>query len=180
MRKLFRDIESLGGLASYRELRDLDHERWMIELPVLYGSLIRVRTGWFAAADESDDVVRAWRVGGRLTCVSALAWHEDVPLSPTLHVEVPANAARLRSPVDYRRALGAHDDVVTHWARRLAQGDRRAVGVHGAWAEASRCVPAARAMAESCGLRLGRAQRGAEWRTLVPQAASSESASRIV
>ncbi|MFZ2964668.1 MAG: hypothetical protein WA006_08300, partial [Rhodoglobus sp.] len=134
MRKLFADIERLGGLASSRELRSFGHDRWSIEIPLLYGNLVRVRHGWFALPGEHAEIVRAWRVGGRLTCLSALAWHEGQPMPPDLHVEVPGNTARLRSPDDARRPLGGDERVVVHWARRPGPGDRRAVGVGDAWA----------------------------------------------
>jgi hypothetical protein len=155
VRKLFRDLEALGGLASWRELAALGNDRWSIEIPAMYGKLLRVRHGWFARPDEDPDVLRAWRVGGRLACVSAMAWHAGAPRPATLHVEVPANAARLRSPDDPRRRLGPEDRVVVHWARRRDSGGRRAVGVRDAWAAAARCGPG-------------------------PQATASESASRIV
>ena len=65
-------FRNLGGLASFGEFRALDHERWMIELPVQYGLLLRVRRGCYADTVEDDAVIQAWRVGGRLICVSAL------------------------------------------------------------------------------------------------------------
>ncbi len=163
MRKVLRDLENLGGLASYRELLALGNDRWDIEIPVMYGRLLRVRQGWFSLPGEHAEVVRAWRVGGRLACLSALAWHEGRPMPPDLHVEVPANTARLRSPDDARRPLGGGERVVVHWARRPGSGDRRAVGVGDAWAAATRCNAAS-----------VRAAAGD------PQTAASESASRIV
>ncbi len=162
MRKLFADIERLGGLASSRELRSLGHDRWSIEIPLLYGNLVRVRHGWFALPGEHVEIMRAWRVGGRLACLSALAWHGGRPFPAELHVEVPGNAARLRSPDDARRSLGAHEPVVVHWARRPGDGDRRSVGVRAAWAAATRC-----AVATCCD-------------AATTAQAASESASRIV
>lgn len=145
MRKVFRDLENLGGLASYRELLALGNDRWGIEIPVMYGKLLRVRHGWFSLPGEHPEVVRAWRVGGRLTCLSALAWHEGQPSPPQLHVEVPGNTARLRSPDDARRPLRGDERVVVHWVRQPGGGDRRAVGVRDAWAAATRCDVAAAA-----------------------------------
>jgi Uncharacterized protein conserved in bacteria len=63
------------------------------------GTLLHVRRGHYADPDTPVEVVRAGRVGGRLTCVSELRMRgvwvaETAPTS--LHVHVAPNAARLR------------------------------------------------------------------------------------
>jgi len=140
---LWKALEGWGGLAARRELEAWGVDSGWITLSAGYGrKLVRVRHGWFARPDEPDAVLRAWRVGGRLTCVSALAFHDGQPALPVLHVEVPANTARLHDP-DVRGALLAPDaPVVLHWTRHPGPGSRRAVSaVH------------ARAVAERCGSR---------------------------
>jgi hypothetical protein len=142
---LYAVIESYHGLANRRELIVNGVDPGWIDVAAWYRrNLIRVRKGWYARTTERLDVLSAWRVGGRLTCVSALAFHAGWEAGPVLHLEVPANAARLRDPHDRRRRLGEDAAVVVHWTRHPGPGDRRAVteahaaavaalcGVHGA------------------------------------------------
>jgi len=106
-----------GGVVSLGELRRdqvRDHDRL---LALRQGHLHRVRNGWFAVPDAAQDTVSAVRVGGRLSCVSALA-HQGLWLMPDerLHVSVPSNAARLRSPGSRSIPLDPQDSsVVVHW-----------------------------------------------------------------
>jgi len=145
MKLLLSVIDSHEGLASRRELLVNGVDPGLIDLAAWYRRhLIRVRKGWYARPTERRDVLRAWRVGGRLTCVSAVAFHEGAEPGPVLHVEVPAGAVRLRDPDDRRRRLAPDSAVVVHWTRHPGPGDRRAVdaahaeavvatcGVHGA------------------------------------------------
>jgi hypothetical protein len=70
-------IDRSGGIASKRQLVAWGVDASWIDLAAWYGRhVIRVRHGWFARSTEHPEVIRAWRVGGRLTCVSALAFHE--------------------------------------------------------------------------------------------------------
>lgn len=75
--------------------------------------MIRVRRGWYAAPDAPQDVVRAVRVGGSLTALSATSlttiW---TPPDTHLHVAVPRNASRLRAPHSDTRALDRRRDRV--------------------------------------------------------------------
>jgi hypothetical protein len=133
-------IDRHQGLASRRELLVNGVYPGWIDLTAWYQRhVIRVRKGWYARTIERSDVLRAWRVGGRLTCVSALAFHAGVDAGPVLHVEVPANAARLRDPDDRRRRLGQDAAVVVHWTRHPGPGSRRAVSAEHAAAVAARC-----------------------------------------
>ena len=142
MLKLLRDIEKLGGIASRAELRRLGNSDDIIGLAARYGRLVRIRKGWYAAEGLDDDVVRAWRVGGRLACVSA-AVHHGVHHGAVeaLHVSVPREASRLRTADNHRRRLAAHPDpaVVVHWSRRALEGTRQAVSVEEALAQMRRC-----------------------------------------
>ena len=113
-------IESIrrhGGVASLTELRMDGATDYARKVALREGSLHRVRNGWFALPDAPGDTVRAVRVGGRLTCASLLATHGLwVMPDDRLHVAVPRNAARLRSPEAPRERLTLNDpSVVVHW-----------------------------------------------------------------
>jgi len=137
---LLATIDNHEGLASRRELLvNGIHPGW-IDVAAWYGwHLIRVRKGWYARPTERRDVLRAWRLGGRLTCVSAGEFHAGAEPGPVLHVEVPKQAARLRDPDNRRRRLGPDAAVVVHWTRHPGPGDRRAVTAAHAEAVAARC-----------------------------------------
>jgi hypothetical protein len=140
MDKLMRDIEALGGVASMAELLRRDHWREWIEIALRYRSIQRVRKGWYASAGEPRQMVRAWRVGGRLACHSAIAYHLDEPEPRMLHVEVLGNTARLRSPDNMRAPLTEGDEVIVHWARNPSPGGRRAVSLAAAQRQAAACA----------------------------------------
>ena len=137
---LLATIDNHQGLASRRELLVNGIRPGWIDVAAWYGwQVIRVRKGWYARPTERRDVLRAWRLGGRLTCVSAAAFHAGEPPGLVLHVEVPGNAARLRDPDDRRRRLGPDMAVVVHWTRHPGPGDRRAVSREHAEAVVLRC-----------------------------------------
>jgi very-short-patch-repair endonuclease len=77
------------------------------------GRMIRVRKGWYAAADAPGEVIQAVRVGGSLTSLSAARlaklW---TPQDTRLHVAVARNASRLRSPYSATRPLDRERDRV--------------------------------------------------------------------
>ena len=99
-----------------------------------YSRLTRVRKGWYAATDTPVDLVRAWRVGGRLTCISALQHYglgpNQLPAGENresrLHVAVQRDASRLRHPDDLRKRLTARDDddVMVHWVEMSSDLER--------------------------------------------------------
>lgn len=85
--------------------------------------IFRVRQGWYSTPDALEPAVRAVRVGGRLTGVSALETYGlRVPRRPQLHVAEPVGACRLRKPFDRFRRLSAHDPVRVHWVDRRGPG----------------------------------------------------------
>jgi len=126
-------IDHWGGIASTAELASRGVERWELDIAVMYGKVFRVRRGLWARLDIPPAVVAAQRGGGRLACVSALAFRgviDDVP--GRLHVSAPQWAASWRpgSP----RA-----DVVRHWSRDPLDGDRFSVSEKVAWAQFALC-----------------------------------------
>jgi hypothetical protein len=111
-------VDSLGGMAQKQQLvrrgaRDLD-----LTAAVKNGSVFRARQGWYSTLAQLDDRVRAVRVGGRLTGISAIiavgGW---VLGAHPLHVSIPRNAARLRSQRNRRVRFDTtkRQNVVLHW-----------------------------------------------------------------
>jgi len=146
--RIERDIEALGGIAKLSELLERGHDVEFVRLLSDYGRILKVRKGWYARKDAPADVVRAWRVGGRLACVSALDFFGVVEGAgaaasrPTaLHVAVRANASRLRTPHNRRKRLAEHPDpsVIVHWISSEPTGDRVSVGCTAAREQAASC-----------------------------------------
>lgn len=127
-------VHSLGGMAQKRQLvrrgaRDIDLTR-----AVRDGDVIRARQGWYTTLPASDVRVRAVRVGGRLTGISAVSALGGWVLGAHhLHVSVPDNAARLRTQQSRFRRLDATAPagVVVHWDSLdvARKGTRMAVGL---------------------------------------------------
>ena len=69
------------------------------------GAIFRVRHGWYSIPGVDGRAVRAVRVGGRLTALSALETHGIRVPRGALSIAVPPNANRLRSPTDRRSRL---------------------------------------------------------------------------
>jgi very-short-patch-repair endonuclease len=94
------------------------------------GRLLRIRQGHHARPDARSDIVRAVRLGGRLTSYSALgAFGVWVPPGDRrLHVSVAAHAHALRDP-DHGGSWRPRDDVVVHWSEPPSVRGRRSTGV---------------------------------------------------
>lgn len=90
-----------------------------ITVAVRAGALIRARRDRYLSAEAPDAVVRAVRVGGRLTCLSVLQMLEIFVLTNSLlHVHLPIRASRMRAPHDRKKALnlnGLHGTRL-HWS----------------------------------------------------------------
>jgi len=107
-----------GGVANLSELRKDGVPEAARIIALRSGEIYRVRNGWFSVPNADQDLVRAARVGGRLSCVSLLKTR-GVWLMPDdrLHVAVASNAARLRSPGDKGVRLDVADpSVAVHWS----------------------------------------------------------------
>jgi very-short-patch-repair endonuclease len=116
-------IEARGGLAATHELAADGITRAHLAGLVRTRRVIRVRQGWYARPGLHPWLVRAARVGGLLTCRSALdlagTWVVD---DGRLHVVVERNDCQLRSPDNPHRRLRSTDAVTAHWhPRRPAQ-----------------------------------------------------------
>ena len=98
MNSISRSIRRRGGLAATHELHDDGHGRAALSAAATTGAIIRVRQGWYSTPDIHPTFLEAARVGGRLTCLSALDFHGywSYPTSD-LHVAVDPHACRLRA-----------------------------------------------------------------------------------
>jgi len=134
MRDIAAIVDSLGGMAQKQQLvargaRDLD-----LTVAVKRGDVIRARQGWYTTLPPNDSRVRAVRVGGRLTGISAIQAADGWVLGDhPLHVSVHDNAARLRSVRNrhVRFDVTAPHGVVLHWDARdvRERGDATSVGL---------------------------------------------------
>lgn len=123
-------VRALGGIATRADLFAHGCTRDEIDLAVRYGWIISVRKGVYASRDLDPTVLRALRVGGRLACVSAVAWFEGRAIRPDepVHVLVRGNASRLGG-----------GEAVIHWSRRRVSGSRGIVDEEVARRQAAAC-----------------------------------------
>jgi hypothetical protein len=122
-----------NGLVRTRELLAIGENDELIRIARNYGRIRHVRQGWWTLPGTPHVLVRAWRAGGRLGCVSALAFHGVSPdLGDPLHIEVAAASKGARTP-----------GMVVHWSSDQSNGDRQAVSIEVATRQASRCRVAA-------------------------------------
>ncbi|EPR77043.1 glycyl-tRNA synthetase [Leifsonia rubra CMS 76R] len=109
-------VNELGGFAQKRQLVARGAQDWDLTRAVRDGSVARARQGWYTTMDLGSRRVRAVRVGGRLTGISAIVdWGGWVLGEHLLHVSVPQNAARLRSQWNRRKPIGARRGICVHW-----------------------------------------------------------------
>ena len=117
------------GLVRTRELLAFGYDDERIRMAHNYRLLVRVRQGWWALPGTAEILLLAWRAGGRLACVSALAFHGmSLELGDRLHIEVSAGSHGALKP-----------GMCVHWSTSQANGDRRAVSLEVALRQASRC-----------------------------------------
>lgn len=120
-------IRRRGGLAATFELYQDGHTRAGLSAAAASGLVIRVRQGWYATNDIHPTLLEAARVGGRLTCLSALDFHGywSYP-TDDLHVAVAPNACRLRARRSKTTRLSELERPRTrvHW-RGERRGDDR-------------------------------------------------------
>ncbi len=99
-----RDLLALGYTDAHLK-HSLDRKR-----------IFRVRQGWYSVPDAPEPGIRAVRVGGRLTALSALeSYGLKVPRPTALQVAVRPTASRLRSPHDRHSRLTRFPGVTVFW-----------------------------------------------------------------
>jgi very-short-patch-repair endonuclease len=143
MGNVANSLRSLGDIARTHELLALGFSPGVLHQAAKSGEILRPRKGWYASRSLPPDAIRAWRVGGRLTCLSAaLNFGLWVPEFSGIHVEVPHAAARLRSPIDRRARLANPRDssIVVHWSTVPSAGCRYSVSIGAAIDQIFRCV----------------------------------------
>lgn len=112
----------------------------IIRAAVQRGEIVRVRKGWYAEPRQDEPLVRAARVGGRLTCASALKrkgyWVLD---DGRLHVSVTGDRTQLRSSRDPQQRIDRdRSRVRIHWSG--GHGDSFVVDPLTALVHYSRCA----------------------------------------
>jgi hypothetical protein len=133
MQFVLRAIDEWGGIASTAELRASGVDRSILDLLVMYGLVVRVKKGLWARPGLPLQVRDAQRLGGRLACVSALAFHGLIdPVAGPLHISAPEGVAKWRPDTS---RIGP----VRHWSRRALPGDRFAVSAQAAWRQFGLC-----------------------------------------
>jgi hypothetical protein len=126
-------LEKRGGVATTGQLARLGVDRQRLDIAYMYRRIVRIKRGVWALPSVPPNVIAAHRAGGRLACVSALAFHGVIEDTHSgLHIAAPSWVTRWRSP---QRA----DHIVAHWSRRRAAGDCLAVSVETAWAQFALC-----------------------------------------
>lgn len=106
---------------THRTRTDLRAEGWtarQITAAVRSGELIRARRDRYLPGDAPEGVVRAVRVGGRLTCLSLLSMLEVFVLTNSrLHVHLDSRMSRMRAPHDRSQRLNRDELHGTrlHW-----------------------------------------------------------------
>lgn len=121
---LHRLLEEHGGLLATHELYAHGFTRGGVASLVRRGVLRRVRQGWFARPDLAREAVHATRIGGVISCATALRAHGIWAVDDhRLHVLVGHGASRLRTPGDPRRRLTERptSNVRVHWAIKTQQ-----------------------------------------------------------
>jgi hypothetical protein len=164
MPTLQETIRSFGGIAARRELLAAGHTDDEIRIFARGGAIQRIRNGWYAVPGNPLGIVQAWRVGGRLGCVSAVNhWGYALPDNGELHVCVNARSVRLRHPDIKSRRLRdcTPSNLVIHWGDskpmdQLASGRRAAVSVASGLDQILRCPRAVEAAATvlTAGMRM--------------------------
>ncbi len=118
---LIDDVRRAGGAAGRAHLVALGHSDRLLAAAVHGSVLTRARRGWYTVWSEDDPRLRALRVGGRLTGLSAItALGGWVRVRGRMHVAVPANAARLRCPRARKVRFSnspQRRSVILHWTR---------------------------------------------------------------
>lgn len=115
------------------------------------GVLVRARKNRYLASDAPDPMIRAVRVGGRLSCLSLLALlGVFVRTDSDLHVHMVRGDARMRAPHSRTEPLApraSREGVVLHWHElRESPGDGH-VAIVDALIHAMRCQPPRMAIA---------------------------------
>lgn len=132
-------IRAHGGLAATWQLHAAGVGRGALRAALQRREIVRVRQGWYAEAHAHDRAQRAARVGGRITCSSALELYGYwVVADRLLHVAVRRDRTQLRSSSDPRKRLTTDRSVRVHWSEP-SDGNLFVTGPVGALLHYARC-----------------------------------------
>ena len=110
MTSLTDSIFSHELFAKRATLFRLGYSRREIAAAVAAGSILRVRKGWYSLPGTPLVAIEAFRVGGRLTGLSAFKTYGFwTPDTSKLHVSVPRDARALRRPRDMYARFSSFD-----------------------------------------------------------------------
>jgi hypothetical protein len=124
MQSILETFRGNGLFLRRRDLLALGHSDAQIRNARRGGVIMRARQGWYCPSNAPPDAIRAVRVGGRLTGLSALkSYGHWTPETEALHVTVPADARALRSMNDMRvrRKPSDNQNCVVSWTDRAAE-----------------------------------------------------------
>lgn len=157
---------AMHGIRTIAELRGSGRTARDVAIAVSSGRLERLRRGVYADPGVADELKRAVRVGGRLTCVSAAHSYglRLLEAPARLHIAVGANAARLRHPDTGRVTSAAELSVRLHWDRDVQDPGGGIVPVDRCLEHLLHCLPAEAALCA-----LDSARERVEWRADRPQ-----------
>lgn len=132
MQRLVNTMERLGRVATRRQLLGRGFTGPQLTAAVRGGLVRRIRQGHYALPNADVAQLAAVRLGGRLGCLSAAkSYGLWAGSEESVHVTLPANAARLRTNVPLRGRVAALTPdrfrlpVVLHW-HDVAVGRRTA------------------------------------------------------
>ncbi|MEP6481658.1 MAG: DUF559 domain-containing protein [Rhodoglobus sp.] len=172
MPSILETLRANDGVAHRAQLLAAGATPYAIGAARHSGEILRVRRAWYAEPNADPDVVKAVRVGGTVSCRSALAragvWVVD---DAKVHLSVPRNAARLRSAGSARVTFARDPAGATvHWSQSAGEVRRSVDPVPLALAHYSTCQPPELALvAIDCCLNRGlvtRSQLGCEFEGL--------------
>ncbi len=121
MNHVLEQLEREGGVSSTVQLQLAGVSLTEVGRAIRAQTVLRLRSGWVGLPDAPQDVLRAVRVGGRLSCLSVLQREKLwCARDRRLHVRVPTRATHLSAPHDRSVPLGdpARWGVVVHRAKR--------------------------------------------------------------
>ena len=119
MLPLERVIRRNGFFVRRRDLIAMGYTDAHLRHSLRLRRIFRVRHGWYSIPAAPEAGIRAVRVAGRLTALSALeSYGLPVPRSSALQVAVRPTSSRLRSPDDRRVRLTRFAGVTVFWTDR--------------------------------------------------------------
>ncbi len=150
MQDLAEVFAARGGFAQRKDFIAAGFRARDLSRMVATGQIQRVRIGWYVDRFADRSMVEAVRVGGSVACVTAASllglW---TPQVPEIHILVPSNSSRFRSPSHSRVRFGrGHPGrTVIHWHDTPGAVPRAIVGLEKCLLEVMDCLSAELAIA---------------------------------